>query len=151
MHNWKRNGWRTADKKPVKNEDLWRRLDEARARHEIDWRWVKGHAGNPMNERADVLATEGDGARISAGGAELKPWRYIPSAPRAREAACRRGGDDVADRDDADDGAVLDDGHVTETPFGHDRHHFVDRASSPTVCTRRVMCVETGSSSTAGP
>ena len=58
MTNWKRNGWRTADKKPVKNEDLWRRLDEARARHVIDWRWVKGHAGNPMNERADVLATE---------------------------------------------------------------------------------------------
>jgi len=58
MNNWKRNGWRTADKKPVKNEDLWRRLDEARARHEIEWRWVKGHAGNPMNERADELATE---------------------------------------------------------------------------------------------
>ena len=59
MHNWKRNGWRTADKKPVKNEDLWRRLDEAKARHEIDWRWVKGHAGNEMNERADELARAG--------------------------------------------------------------------------------------------
>jgi ribonuclease HI len=58
MQNWKRNGWRTADKQPVKNEDLWRRLDEAQALHKIDWRWVKGHAGNPMNERADVLATE---------------------------------------------------------------------------------------------
>jgi ribonuclease HI len=59
MQNWKRNGWRTADKKPVKNEELWRRLDDARQRHVIDWRWVKGHAGNPMNERADELATEG--------------------------------------------------------------------------------------------
>ena len=59
IENWKRNGWRTADKKPVKNEDLWRRLDEARARHVIDWRWVKGHAGNAMNERADELADEG--------------------------------------------------------------------------------------------
>ena len=56
---WKRNGWRTADKKPVKNEDLWRRLDDAAARHTVDWRWVKGHAGHPMNERADRLAREG--------------------------------------------------------------------------------------------
>jgi ribonuclease HI len=56
---WKRNGWRTADKKPVKNEDLWRRLDEATAQHSIDWRWVKGHAGHAMNERADELAREG--------------------------------------------------------------------------------------------
>jgi ribonuclease HI len=59
IHNWKRNGWRTADKKPVKNEDLWRRLDEAASRHEVDWRWVKGHAGHAMNERADELAREG--------------------------------------------------------------------------------------------
>jgi ribonuclease HI len=59
IHGWKRNGWRTADKKPVKNEDLWRRLDDAIARHEIDWRWVKGHAGDPMNERADALARAG--------------------------------------------------------------------------------------------
>jgi ribonuclease HI len=59
MDNWKRNGWRTSDKKPVKNEDLWRRLDEARARHEIDWRWVRGHAGDEMNERADELARQG--------------------------------------------------------------------------------------------
>jgi ribonuclease HI len=59
MHNWKRNGWRTADKKPVKNEDLWRRLDTARERHEIHWRWVKGHAGHAMNERADELARKG--------------------------------------------------------------------------------------------
>ena len=56
---WKSRGWRTADKKPVKNEDLWKRLDEARARHEVDWRWVKGHSGDEMNERADVLARKG--------------------------------------------------------------------------------------------
>ena len=59
MANWKRNGWRTADKKPVKNEDLWRRLDVAAARHQVEWHWVKGHAGDAMNERADELAREG--------------------------------------------------------------------------------------------
>jgi ribonuclease HI len=59
MSNWKRNGWRTRDRKPVKNDDLWRRLDEATERHEIDWRWVRGHAGDPMNERADELARRG--------------------------------------------------------------------------------------------
>ncbi len=56
---WKRNGWRTADKKPVKNIDLWQRLDEAAASHTIDWRWVKGHAEDVMNERADALARKG--------------------------------------------------------------------------------------------
>jgi ribonuclease HI len=56
---WKNNGWRTRDRKPVKNDDLWRRLDEAAARHQIDWRWVRGHAGDPMNERADELARRG--------------------------------------------------------------------------------------------
>ncbi len=56
---WKRNGWRTADKKPVKNLELWQALDEARARHEVDWRWVKGHAGHAENERADELARQG--------------------------------------------------------------------------------------------
>jgi ribonuclease HI len=59
VHNWKRRGWQTADKKPVKNEDLWRRLDEARLRHDVDWRWVKGHAGHELNERADELANRG--------------------------------------------------------------------------------------------
>ena len=59
IHGWKRNGWRTADKKPVKNDDLWRRLDEAAQRHKVDWRWVKGHAGHAMNERADELARQG--------------------------------------------------------------------------------------------
>jgi ribonuclease HI len=53
---WKKNGWKTADKKPVKNEDLWRVLDEACARHQVHWRWVRGHSGHPENERADVLA-----------------------------------------------------------------------------------------------
>jgi ribonuclease HI len=59
IHGWKRNGWRTADKKPVKNEDLWRLLDTAAARHRVEWRWVKGHAGDPGNERADALANRG--------------------------------------------------------------------------------------------
>jgi ribonuclease HI len=59
IHNWKRRGWKTADGKPVKNDDLWRRLDEARARHDVKWRWVKGHAGHEFNERADELARQG--------------------------------------------------------------------------------------------
>jgi ribonuclease HI len=56
IHGWKKNGWKTADKKPVKNEDLWKRLDAANARHDVKWKWVKGHAGDEMNERADELA-----------------------------------------------------------------------------------------------
>jgi ribonuclease HI len=59
IHGWKRKGWRTADNKDVKNADLWQRLDEATKRHEIDWHWLKGHAGHPMNERADELARAG--------------------------------------------------------------------------------------------
>ncbi len=59
IHGWKRNGWKTAAKKPVKNEDLWRRLDAALADHEIEWQWVKGHAGHAENERADELARRG--------------------------------------------------------------------------------------------
>jgi ribonuclease HI len=59
IHGWKRNGWKTADKKPVKNAELWQRLDAARHRHDISWHWVKGHAGHPENERADELAREG--------------------------------------------------------------------------------------------
>ena len=59
IHGWKKRGWLTADKKPVKNEDLWKRLDVARLRHHVDWRWVKGHAGHELNERADQLAREG--------------------------------------------------------------------------------------------
>ena len=56
---WKRNGWRTADKKPVKNVELWQRLEQAEAPHRVDWHWVKGHAGHGENERADELAREG--------------------------------------------------------------------------------------------
>ncbi|MCB1801320.1 MAG: ribonuclease HI [Gammaproteobacteria bacterium] len=59
IHNWKRNGWRTAARKPVKNDDLWRRLDEAVERHEVSWHWVKGHSGHAENERADSLANRG--------------------------------------------------------------------------------------------
>ena len=59
LANWKKNNWRTSNKKPVKNEDLWRLLDEACERHTIDWRWVKGHSGHPENELADQLANEG--------------------------------------------------------------------------------------------
>jgi ribonuclease HI len=58
IHNWKERGWRTADKKPVKNVDLWQALDAQIARHDIEWHWVKGHAGVPENERADELANE---------------------------------------------------------------------------------------------
>jgi ribonuclease HI len=59
INKWKGNGWRTSDKSPVKNVDLWRRLDEAIKRHQVRWHWVKGHAGHAMNERADELAREG--------------------------------------------------------------------------------------------
>ncbi|HEX7218989.1 MAG TPA: ribonuclease HI [Burkholderiales bacterium] len=59
IHDWKRRGWRTADKKPVKNEDLWRRLEELAGQHDIEWHWVRGHAGHPENERADKLANKG--------------------------------------------------------------------------------------------
>lgn len=64
---WKRRGWLTAAKKPVKNEDLWRALDEQAARHEVRWEWVKGHAGHPENERADELARRGVEQVRSAG------------------------------------------------------------------------------------
>lgn len=59
IHGWKRNGWKTADKKPVKNADLWQTLDTLAAGHKIEWRWIRGHAGHPENERADALANRG--------------------------------------------------------------------------------------------
>jgi ribonuclease HI len=59
IHGWKRNGWKTSDKKPVKNADLWQTLDQLAAGHTIEWRWVRGHAGHPENERADQLANRG--------------------------------------------------------------------------------------------
>ena len=64
IHGWRRNGWRTADKKPVKNADLWQELLDATARHQIDWNWVKGHSGDPDNDRVDMLAS--DAALIAA-------------------------------------------------------------------------------------
>jgi ribonuclease HI len=67
IHGWKKNGWKTADRKPVKNEELWKRLDAALKQHMIEWKWVKGHAGDEMNERADALAR--------AGMAPFKPGR----------------------------------------------------------------------------
>ena len=59
IHNWKRNGWKTSDRKPVKNADLWQILDKARENHHVEWHWVKGHADNPGNLRADELANRG--------------------------------------------------------------------------------------------
>ena len=59
IRGWKARGWKTADKKPVKNDDLWKRLDAARARHEVSWRWVKGHSDHALNDRADALANRG--------------------------------------------------------------------------------------------
>jgi ribonuclease HI len=58
IHGWKRNGWKTAAKKPVKNDDLWKRLDAIASQHDVQWEWVKGHAGHPENERADQLARD---------------------------------------------------------------------------------------------
>lgn len=59
IHGWKKNGWKTAAKKPVKNAELWQRLDSAQLRHKVTWHWLKGHAGHPENERADQLARDG--------------------------------------------------------------------------------------------
>ena len=70
IHGWKRNGWKTADRKPVKNVDLWQRLDAAQARHRVTWKWIKGHAGHAENERADELAR--------AGMAPFKPQKDGP-------------------------------------------------------------------------
>jgi ribonuclease HI len=71
IHGWKRNGWKTAARKPVKNVDLWQRLDEAQHRHEVRWEWIKGHAGHPENERADELARAG-----------MKPFKPAKAAGR---------------------------------------------------------------------
>jgi ribonuclease HI len=69
IHGWKKNGWRTADKKPVKNVELWQQLDELRNKHEVTWHWLKGHAGHPENERADELARAG-----------MAPYKSAPSS-----------------------------------------------------------------------
>jgi ribonuclease HI len=68
IHGWKSRDWKTADRKPVKNVDLWQRLDALRGAHDVDWRWVKGHAGDPGNERADQLANRGVDAALKAPG-----------------------------------------------------------------------------------
>jgi ribonuclease HI len=82
---WKRNGWRTADKKPVKNVDLWQRLDALAEQHRVRWHWVKGHAGHDLNERADQLARDGIAAvRAGAAGA-TSPKRALGSEPFARK------------------------------------------------------------------
>ena len=72
IHRWKSNGWRTADRKPVKNDDLWRALDALLARRRVTWHWVRGHAGHAENERADALAREG-----------MAPYRPDPPQPEA--------------------------------------------------------------------
>lgn len=74
LKGWKRNGWKTASRQPVKNVDLWQRLDEAQARHQVAWHWVKGHAGNTENEEVDGLAREG-----------MAP--FLPQKPHKKEAA----------------------------------------------------------------
>lgn len=73
VKDWIRNGWRTAAKQPVANQELWQRLLAVAERHEIDWRWVRGHAGDPMNERVDRLATEARERLASGGGAGRSP------------------------------------------------------------------------------
>jgi ribonuclease HI len=83
INQWKRNGWRTADKKPVKNDDLWRRLDAALTRHRVDWHWVRGHAGHDLNERADRLACEALAAvRAGAIGALTARAEGLPPSKR---------------------------------------------------------------------
>ena len=74
IHGWKKNGWRTADKKPVKNSELWQQLDELRASHHVEWHWLKGHAGHPENERADELAREA-----------MEPFKLAPSSRSAKD------------------------------------------------------------------
>jgi ribonuclease HI len=70
LENWKRKGWKTASRKPVKNADLWHDLDDLAARHDVLWRWVKGHSGNPGNERADLLANKGLDERLRQAGTD---------------------------------------------------------------------------------
>jgi ribonuclease HI len=82
---WKRNGWKTAARQPVKNADLWQRLDAAASRHEVQWLWVKGHAGNPGNERADALANQGmDEARAAGRRQKARPVGGASPPGRAR-------------------------------------------------------------------
>ena len=84
---WKARGWRTADKKPVKNQDLWQRLEAAATGHRIDWRWLKGHAGHPLNERADALAPRGDATGEPGAGAQGWGMTATGERPARRDAA----------------------------------------------------------------
>jgi ribonuclease HI len=84
IHGWKRNGWKTSARKPVKNDDLWRRLDAAAARHRVTWDWIKGHAGHPENEHADALAR--------AALAPFRPARTAEARPDAAAAALKTAG-----------------------------------------------------------
>lgn len=85
IETWKRNGWRTGDRKPVKNADLWQRLDAAVARHDVRWHWVRGHAGHALNERADALAREAIAAvRAAAAGGGEKDGQAV-AAPQGRK------------------------------------------------------------------
>ncbi len=90
IHGWKRNGWKTSQKKPVKNEDLWKRIDAANARHDVTWEWVKGHAGHPENERADELARAGmepfKGGTKDPGAARAPAARTPRKTPPAKTA-----------------------------------------------------------------
>jgi ribonuclease HI len=72
LASWKQRGWKTADRKPVKNADLWRRLDELVAQHDVSWHWVKGHSGHPDNERADALANRGLDETLAAGSPAVR-------------------------------------------------------------------------------
>jgi ribonuclease HI len=78
IHGWKKNGWRTSAKKPVKNAELWQRLDAAQVRHNVAWEWVKGHAGHPENERADELAREGMAPFKTSDTSAKKPSSKAP-------------------------------------------------------------------------
>jgi ribonuclease HI len=73
IHGWKRNGWKTSDRKPVKNADLWIELDRLSQNHRVDWRWVRGHAGHDLNERADALARKGMAPFLKKGGVGSRP------------------------------------------------------------------------------
>ena len=90
IHGWKRNGWKTADKKPVKNAELWQALDEARTAPQGDWHWVKGHAGHAENERADELARMGM-APFKPKSADSPPWREMSAKPARGSAKAARG------------------------------------------------------------
>ncbi len=96
IHGWKRNGWKTADKKPVKNGELWQALDEANRRHKVNWLWVKGHAGHVENERADELARMGmapfkpKSAEAGRRAGAARPQQ--PAKPKAGAGAAKAGG-----------------------------------------------------------